>query len=412
MSNSINVTQKQRDFLDWEFGAFFHFGIRTFYEGHKDWDMKPMDPSAFNPTELNCEQWIKTVKQAGAKYAILVTKHHDGFALWPSDYTDYCVKNTPFKDGKGDVVAEYVAACRKHNIKVGLYYSPAQFGSKETDGEAYCTYFINQLSELLTNYGKIDYLWFDGCGSEGMVFDKKRIIDTIRALQPEILIFNMWDPDTRWIGNERGVVALPHYNLVDAVDFSVLSDEKEKLEKKMYLPAECDFKLREANWFYSDNDEHTRKSLDELIGLYYMSVGRGANFLINIGPDRRGLLNENDCNRLLEFGNEIKRRFASEIKPKSIEKKENTITIDFGKEVLINTVVLSEKLDAKNVVDEFKISANGQAFYGQDIDVYYGKTIGHKAICEFPHICCNLYRITLNQNSDQITDIKFYNTSK
>lgn len=410
MSNKI--TQKQKDFLDWEFGAFFHFGIRTFYEGHKDWDMKPMDPVAFNPAELDCEQWIKTIKQAGAKYAILVTKHHDGFALWPSQYTDYCVKNTPWKDGKGDVVREYVDACRKHDIKVGLYYSPAQFGSRETDGEAYCTYFVNQLGELLKNYEKIDYLWFDGCGSEGIDFDRRRIVDSIRTLQPDILVFNMWDPDTRWIGNERGVVPLPHYNSVGAINFSVLTDEKEKLDEKMFLPGECDFKLREANWFYSENDEHTRKSLDELIGIYYMSVGRGSNFLVNIGPDRRGLLPENDCERILEFGEEIRRRFANPIEPVSIEKDKNTIKIKFDKEVLVNTVVLEEQLKEEDVVDEFKIAATGEKFGGSDIDLYYGKTIGHKAICEFSHFSNDEFVVTLNQDADQITNIKFYNTSK
>lgn len=170
-----------------------------------------MDISAFNPIELNCEQWISTIKEAGARYAILVCKHHDGFANWPSEYTEYSVANTPWKNGKGDVVDEFVRACRKYDIKVGLYYSPAQFGvsshnSKNVDYEEYSTYFINQITELLTNYGKIDYLWFDGCGSEGIDFGKDRIIDAIRGLEPDILIFNLWDPDTRWVGNELGNV--------------------------------------------------------------------------------------------------------------------------------------------------------------------------------------------------------------
>lgn len=402
------ISAKQREFLDWEFGAFFHFGIRTFYEGHKDWDMKPMDQKAFNPTELDCEQWIKTVKEAGAKYAILVTKHHDGFGLWPSKYTEYCVKNTPWKDGKGDVVREYVDACRKYGLKVGLYYSPAQFETRSTDADEYLNYFVNQLSELLTNYGKIDYIWFDGCGSDGIDYDKKKIIETIRTLQKDILIFNMWDPDTRWVGNERGFVPLPHYNRVDKLWGSILSVDKDRLEKKLFLPAECDFKLREANWFYSDNDEHTRKSLDELLGLYYMSVGRGANFLINIGPDRRGLLPKADCERILEFGKEIKRRFANPIKPVKIEKKDNTVYIEFEKEVLLNTVVIKEDLDTENVVDDFKITAD--KYY--NIDVYYGKTIGHKAICEFPHIMTKEIIITLNQDAKQITNVLLYNTSK
>ena len=193
------IKKEQLEFLDWEFGVFFHFGIRTFFEGHLDWDMKPMELSEFNPVMLDCNQWIKTIYDAGAKYAVLVCKHHDGFANWPSKYTDYSISNTPWKGGKGDVVLEFVDACRKYDIKVGLYYSPAEFGSKDKEHKDYDAYFINQISELLTNYGKIDYLWFDGCGSENHQYDTVQIIKVIRKLQPNILIFNMWDPDTRWV---------------------------------------------------------------------------------------------------------------------------------------------------------------------------------------------------------------------
>ena len=202
----IKPKKEQLKFMDWELGVFFHFGIRTFYEGHKDWDMQKMDPEAFNPTELDCEHWIKTIAAAGAKYAILVAKHHDGFANWPSKYTDYSVANTPWKGGKGDIVREFTDACRKYGLGVGLYYSPADFEAKNRTDSEHDDFFINQISEILTNYGKIDYLWFDGCGSEGHKYDEKRIIAAIRSMQPEILIFNMWDPDTRWAGNECGII--------------------------------------------------------------------------------------------------------------------------------------------------------------------------------------------------------------
>ena len=161
------IKPERLDFLNWEFGVFFHFGIRTFYEGHRDWDMKEMSPGAFDPKELDCRQWLKTAKDAGAAYGILVCKHHDGFANWPSAYTEYSVKNTPWRGGKGDVVKEFTDACRELQMKVGLYYSPAQFGSVSRKAEEYDLYFLNQISELLTHYGKIDYLWFDSCGSEG-----------------------------------------------------------------------------------------------------------------------------------------------------------------------------------------------------------------------------------------------------
>ena len=156
-----------------------------------------MTPDGFNPPHLDCRQWIRTAKEAGASYAVMTCKHHDGFANWPSAYTSYNISKTLWKDGKGDVVADYVAACREYGLKMGLYFSPADaniIGKKLTSAE-YDQNFIDQISELLTNYGKIDYLWFDGCGSEGHEYDKERIINVIRTLQPEILIFNMWDPD-------------------------------------------------------------------------------------------------------------------------------------------------------------------------------------------------------------------------
>lgn len=166
----MNDYKKKLEFLDWEVGVFFHFGIRSFFPGHADWDGKEMPMEAFNPKELDCESWLRTAKAGGATYAILTCKHHDGFALWPTKYSQYSVAGTPWKDGKGDVVREFTDACRKVGLKVGLYYSPAQWGKYAIDfkdATAYDDYFINQIGELLCGYGKIDYLWFDGCGSEG-----------------------------------------------------------------------------------------------------------------------------------------------------------------------------------------------------------------------------------------------------
>lgn len=411
------ITKQQKEFMDWEFGVFFHFGIRTFYEGHVDWDMEPMDPSRFNPSTLNCEQWIRTIKKAGAKYAVLVCKHHDGFANWPSEYTEYSVANTPWKNGKGDVVDEYVKACRKYGIKVGLYYSPAQFGvsshdNANVDADEYCTYFVNQLSELLTNYGKIDYLWFDGCGSEGIDYDKNRIVDTIRSLQPEILIFNMWDPDTRWVGNESGYTPSPHYNYASKLNFSILANKLDDVTlggNRPFLPAECDFKLRDNAWFHSKYNEYSRKTLDELLGIYYYSVGRGSNFLINIGPDEGGVLPQADCDLLLAFGDEIRRRFANPIEPDEIEYTDNEIHIRFKDKEVINTVVMMEDLEITDVIDDYSIGIYTH-FHEQLIDVYYGKTIGHKAICEFPHVTTNEIVIKVNKPSKNILDVKVYNT--
>lgn len=397
------IKKEQLNFLDWEFGVFFHFGIRTFNEGHKDWDMKPMELASFNPTDFDCDDWIKTIYDAGAKYAVLVCKHHDGFANWPSAYTDYSVKNTPWENGNGDVVREYVAACRKYNIKVGLYYSPAQFGSSEMNCKDYDDYFINQIRELLTNYGKIDYLWFDGCGSEEHQYDTVRIVAEIRKCQPEILIFNMWDPDTRWIGNEAGVAHSPNKLFVDALDFSIQKDKKDILEETKFLPAECDCRMRLDNWFYSEKDAHTVKSLDELMGLYYYSVGRGANLLINIGPDRRGKLPEEDKKALLAFGEKIRENFQDFL-PCEIITESKKIIIEIETQ-LINHVVLAEEITDEEI-ENFEIKAYPYP-YGDPITVYRGTTIGHKAICQFPAIKTNSIEVTFDKNKRVSSDIKF-----
>jgi alpha-L-fucosidase len=403
--NKLIPTEKQRAFMDWEQGVFFHFGIRTFYEGHGDWDNKAMPLSAFNPTELDCAQWIRVAKDAGFNYAILVCKHHDGFANWPSKRTDYSVANTPWKNGGGDVVQNFCDACRQYGLKIGLYYSPAEFGSIDKEPKDYDEYFIGQVSELLTGYGAIDYLWFDGCGSEGHEYDWERIIAEIRRLQPGILIFGSVDPDTRWIGNESGYAHRPNHNIVAATEVSVQTEDMQVLAERRFLPAECDFRMRLDNWFYSDADEHTVKSVEELMGIYYYTVGRGANLLINIGPDRRGLLPEADRLRLLEFGAEIRRRFAT---PLAGEQSLDSGGLVFtsGEPLLVSHVILTESLDYEDQLEAFTLQAYPYP-YGDPITVYEGRTIGHKAICQFPPFLTQKIEL-LVAKPERITGFRVY----
>ena len=397
------IKPEQLDFLDWEFGVFFHFGIRTFYEGHKDWDGKPMALSAFDPAELDCEAWIRTVWEAGGKYAVLVCKHHDGFANWPSAYTEYSVKNTPWQQGQGDVVRQFTDACRKYGIRVGLYYSPAQFGSAQMSAKEYDDYFINQIRELLCNYGRIDYLWFDGCGSEGHEYDTARIVKEIRACQPHILLFNMWDPDTRWVGNEAGVAHSPNYLMVDELDFSVLTDRRDSLSRAKFLPAECDCRMRLDNWFYSDSDEDTVKSVDELMGLYYYCVGRGANLLLNIGPDRSGKLPEADKSALLAFGEKIRALSRDYILCKeSYGEKKLTLSMELS---LVNHVILSEELSEEEI-EQFEIRVYPHP-YGAPVTVYRGTTVGHKAICPFPTIRTTKVEILFDKDKKVTAALKY-----
>lgn len=404
--------KRKMEFMDWEWGVFFHFGIRTFYEGHQDWDGLPMDAAGFNPRELDCEQWIRTIAEAGAKYAVLVCKHHDGFANWPSAYTEYSVKNTPWKDGKGDVVREYVDACRKYGVKVGLYYSPAEAQQVERTDSEFEAYFIDQIGELLTGYGKIDYLWFDGCGSENHTFHKDRVIQAIRGMQPEILIFNMWDPDTRWVGNEAGIAPYPNFNIVDSLGISVRTDKKEQLEDLIYMPGECDCRIREENWFYSDQDEDTVKSVDELMGLYYYSVGRGANLLVNIPPDRRGLLPEKDCRSLLEFGQEIRRRFEKPLEGQ-VSRENGRYVLEFSHPRLVDHLVLKENLLTGKEINGFEIYSYGYPCNSPTpLRVYSGATIGHKAICQFPAVKTEKLEVVFSEEDAELWQMEGYYTGK
>ncbi|ASN07285.1 hypothetical protein CFK40_03875 [Virgibacillus necropolis] len=370
-------TLKQLEYQKWEFGLFVHFGLRTFYEGYVDFDERQMDPFKFNPTSLDCEQWIRTAKEAGMKYAVLTAKHHDGFSNWPSSFTDFSVAHSPWKNGKGDVVQEFTSACRKHGVKPGLYYSPydgsANFYNQK-DRKAYDDYFINQITELLANYGDIEILWFDAAGSENHEYDWKRIIDTVRSLQPNILIFNMADPDFRWVGNEDGIAPIPCWNEVNTVK----SD-------RLWLPAECDVQMRE-NWFFSESDEHTVKSLEQLMGIYYYSVGRGANLLLNIGPNRHGLFPEKDQQRLLEFGGEIRRRFDNPVATiDRFEQQEGKWIYHTEQPHLLDHVVIQEDLRKGESVENFKINIISEKSR-QPITIYQGRNIGNKAIIRVPAI--------------------------
>ena len=375
-------TAEQLRFQDWEFGLFLHFGLRTFHEGHRDFDGKPMDPARFNPTELSCEQWIATAKAAGMRYAVLTAKHHDGFANWPSRYTDYSVASSPWQGGHGDVVREFTEACHRHGLGVGLYYSPADAASPVySDEKAYDDYFINQLSELLSEYGKVDILWLDGCGSEGHEYDWARIGLEVARLQPGVL-GGTGDPAFRYPLNEQGIAPIRCWNTVEAGD-----------GRREWVVTECDCRMRLANWFYSDQDEDTIKRLEELMGLYYYSVGRGCNLLLNIGPDRRGLLPDRDAARRLEFGAEIRRRFAHPIVSRADWRRvEDGWETSSAKRSLLNHIILQEDLTNGEHVRRFDI----QVVLDNDaMTLYEGDSIGHKAICRFPPIIAGDLRVRL-----------------
>lgn len=373
---SIIPSKQQLAFLDDEVGVFFHYGIRTFNEEHRDWDMKPMSPSSFNPSEQDCESWIRQLKEAGVKYTVLTSKHHDGFAIWQTEQTEYSIKNSPYKNGKGDVVDEYVKACRKYGMTVGIYYSCAQFGSdKMTDGD-YNRFVMNQLTELLTNYGKIDYMWFDGCGSDGHSFEVEKIVSLIYTLQPEINVFGSWGANIRWIGNEWGAAPLNNDNAANGV----------------FMPGECDCCItrngRENFWFYNETNREYVRTPDEMVGLYCNSVGRGANLLINIAPDRRGLLPEENVKLISDMMKEVKRIQTECVLPATAPAKngngEYVITLE--RFSLVDTVIIEEDMTEGQHVKSFEISVSQTDSEDSRVSVYSGYTVGHKRICTFPTI--------------------------
>lgn len=383
---------------------FLHFGLRTFYEGWSDFDARPMEPEHFNPSQLNCDSWAKAARDAGARYMVLTAKHHDGFALWPSALTDFCVASSAWRNGRGDVVREFAEACRAHELAVGLYYSPFDAACPVyDDSRAYDDYFVAQIGELLDGrYGAIDILWFDGCGSENHCYDWARIVGEIRRMQPDILIFNSGDADFRWIGNEDGVAPLPLWNTVRETSESILSRENSALPAPKWLPAECDCRMRERNWFYSDHDENTVKSLAELMGLYELSVGRGANLLLNIGPDRRGLLPDADAMRLREYGAEIHRRFGSPISTlPDASRRENVWEVVFEAPPLLHCIVAGEELSRGESVRRFVVEVES-VHQGMPIQVFEGQNIGHKRISTFAPVRARAARLRVLEADDSV----------
>ncbi len=407
---AVTPTARQLEFADLEMGLFLHFGIRSFHEGHRDWDGKSLDPANFNPTQLDCDQWLSTAKAAGMGYAVLTAKHHDGFANWPSACTDFSVAATPWKNGQGDVVREFVDACREHDVKPGLYYSPAQWGGADTfhqDPKAYDDYFVNQISELLDGrYGRIDYLWFDGCGSEAHEYDWRRLVAEIRRMQPEIMIFNMADPDYRWVGNESGLAPRPLWNVTRRVPFSIRMQSQEDGAdgEAKWLPAECDLMMRDRNWFFEQADTHTVKRVEELVGIYYYSVGRGANMLLNIGPDRRGLLPDEDGARLTEFGEALRRRFGAPLARFDDFQRDGDVWRWTPNEpTLIDHVTAMEDLTCGEHVRGFDIAIQPYLHrVAEPIVVYEGRHLGHKAICPFPPVRASEVLVRITDRADEV----------
>ncbi|UKJ06862.1 alpha-L-fucosidase [Solitalea lacus] len=321
---TLTPTASQLRWQQLELTAFFHFGVNTFTG--KEWGTGKENPAIFNPSELDAKQWVRVAKEAGIKQVILTAKHHDGFCLWPSKYTSHSVKSSPWKNGKGDVVKEVANACKELGVGFGVYLSPWDMNSPLYGSEEYNDFFVNQLTELLTQYGRVDEVWFDGANGEGpngkkQVYDFDRWYKLIRKLQPAATIAIM-GPDVRWVGTETGYGRETEWSVVpannldqsaiaansqQAIAFKPQGDmmgndlgSREKILKAkglVWYPAETDVSIR-PGWFYHSGEDKSVKTPEKLFDIYYNSVGKNSVLLLNIPPDKRGLINENDVQSL------------------------------------------------------------------------------------------------------------------
>lgn len=297
--------ERQMEWYGRERTIFFHFGMNTFTG--REWGDGTESPSTFNPSELCVEQWVKAIKEGGFTTAILTVKHHDGFCLWQTKYTEHSVKNSPYKNGQGDIVREFVDACEKHGIKAGIYLSPWDRHEKTWGSVDYNDFYVGQLTELLTNYGKIWECWWDGAGSTEAVYDWERWATTVRTLQPDAVIFGSLGAtpwvDVRWVGNEKGVAGKPCYATIDPISLVVETTSElnsGKLGGERFIPAEVDVSIR-PGWFYHAEQDDMVRSPENLVELWFTSIGSNAGLLLNLPPDRRGLIHENDVESIKRF---------------------------------------------------------------------------------------------------------------
>ncbi|MBC9796848.1 alpha-L-fucosidase [Sinomicrobium weinanense] len=307
-------SEAQLAWQDMELNAFIHFTTNTFTG--KEWGFGDESPSIFNPSEADVDQWITTLKEAGFKGVILTAKHHDGFCLWPSKFTEHSIKNSPYKDGEGDIVKEVSEACKRHGLKFGVYLSPWDRNRADYGEASYVEYYRNQLKEIFATYGPAFEMWFDGAnGGDGYYggaresrnidrqtyYDWPTTLDMVRQLQfePQVLFFSDGGPDIRWVGNESGLAGETNWNTISndtlyagkAGINELLATGSE--DGNQWIPAEVDVSIR-PGWFYHEEEDSLVKSAEALFEIYLTSVGRGSNLLLNIPPDRRGLIHEND----------------------------------------------------------------------------------------------------------------------
>ena len=446
--------ERQIRFQQLEFYAFIHFTVNTFTD--KEWGDGTESPEIFDPKKLDAEQWVTAVKSAGMKGLILTCKHHDGFCLWPSRHTKHTVAYSPWKDGKGDVVKEVSEACQKHGIKFGVYLSPWDRNCPlYGQGKAYDDFFVEQLTELLTGYGEIFSVWFDGACGEGpngkkQYYDWERYYSVIRELQPNACI-SVCGPDIRWCGNEAGYTRTAEWSVVPlrARDSEIVAEKSQHADNDefrmrrvdardadlgsravlenepelIWYPAEVNTSIR-PGWFWHENENDKVRSLEELVRIYNNSAGGNATFLLNVPPTPDGLLHENDVKRLAELGEYIEKAFRTNLLdnaalscdngnieaarhddyneyftvPKGITTAE--IIAEWPSPVNVGNIVMKENILLGQRVESFTVEAK---IDGEYTEIRQGTVIGYKRIIPLKNITVKAIRIKITDSRTEPT---------
>ena len=418
MASRLVPTPQQLEWQAMELTAFLHFGVNTFTG--REWGDGTEDPNIFNPTALDCEQWVRTLKDAGFKMALITAKHHDGFCLWPTKTTRHSVASSPWKDGKGDVVRELRDACKKYGIKFGVYLSPWDRNADcYGDSPAYNRFFIEQLTELLTNYGEVHEVWFDGANGEGpngkkQIYDWDAILRTIRRLQPKAVTAIMGD-DVRWVGNEKGIGRETEWSATALTPgiyprsgeqnkaLGIYGKAKDlggrdivaRAPELFWYPSEVDVSIR-PGWFYHADQDNQVKSLSHLVDIYFKSVGYNSVLLLNIPPDLRGRIHESDVQRLKEFSGYLKKTFARNYVLKGDEAWQGTSgtarEYDVQKGALVNAFMIQEDISKGQRIESFLVEAYKD---GAWIHLSEGTTVGYKRLVRFSDTRPERIRVTI-----------------
>ncbi len=417
----LKPSPQQVAWQDLEFGVIIHFGPNTFL--NQEWGDGSADPKVFNPTQFNPDQWMKAIKASGAKYVVMVAKHHDGFCLWPTAQTDYSVKNSPFENGKGDVVRDVAKAARANGLKFGIYLSPwDRHEPKYKDSAAYDKYYNAELEELVTHYGDLAEFWLDGAGSAGHVYDFPRIIEQLRTYQPNTIVFAdtaLFEyGDARWAGDESGKIEYQNWNVIDRHGYL------------RWRPVEVDTPLRAFHWFWHPNDEASLKTIPQLVDSYENSVGHGGQWMIGVAPDSRGLLPDADVARLHELGETLAKRYANDLAKDHLPTDENsaraldgdedtfwtapensgaaTIEIRLPKPVTFDHALTMEWLNDGQHIEKYRIEAWQN---GKWVTLVSDQAIGHKKIDAFPAVTAQRVRLNIlsSAGTAKIREFQLFN---